>query len=548
VKEKPPAAKVLEKTLARFRGDLTVADAAAKAGLPLREAEEGLQYLAAEYSGHLAATSKGELIYSFPEGLVRPAETRLWRRAARGVVNAVLATGRFVLRAWVSVVLVGYALVFLVLLLAVALRSDDRDGPGEALGIVFRLVAEALFWTFHPFSPVYLRREPDWMHRTRRHRKIPFYERVNRYVFGPPKPVRDPREQERHIVAEIRRGKGRIAPADVMRVTGLEREAAERLLLRLVVDYDGEIEVSDTGAVVYRFSNLRTTVDARERLSAPPPAWAERLQHPPLTGNTASSNLLFTFINGFNLITSGYVLANGLTLERLAELFARTMTDMPGAAGPLAPADGTPLVLGAIPFAFSVAVFALPLMRAVRRPAEAKRIARENGWRGLLRLAVANRQGRIEYTRDELERAWTAAGGSQPTDTELRDAVRALGGDIDVRESDGAVVYRFDLLEREAQATEQGRRLASEEEARAGEVVFSSAAEGAGILAEAGAGERGGRGSGGGAGDREQRPVEGRSGEEPAIEGRSGPRGLIEEKEVLDFIERLGVDTRRRER
>src|SRR6185369_8273748 len=57
------SAKVLEQTLGRERCELTVADAAARSGLPLREASEGLTVLAASYAGHLAATSKGELIY-----------------------------------------------------------------------------------------------------------------------------------------------------------------------------------------------------------------------------------------------------------------------------------------------------------------------------------------------------------------------------------------------------------------------------------------------------------------------------------------------------
>jgi hypothetical protein len=160
----PTSAKTLEKVLRTDRGgDLTVADAAAKAGLPLRDAEEGLRWLAAEFGGHLAATEKGEILYSFPNGLERAPETRLLPRIGRTITRAVLGVGRFIVRAWVSVVLVGYALAFLVLLIALSVRSDRDEGPGEAIGLVFRIIAEALFWTFHPFSPVYLRHEPGWM-------------------------------------------------------------------------------------------------------------------------------------------------------------------------------------------------------------------------------------------------------------------------------------------------------------------------------------------------------------------------------------------------
>ena len=98
--------------------------------------------------------------------------------------------------------------------------------------------------------------------------KVPFYERVNRFVFGPPPAVVDPRADLRKAVVEIRRQRGRVVPADIMRVTGADREAAERLLLRLVAEHEGEISVSDsgagTGAILYEFPQLRVTAGATE--------------------------------------------------------------------------------------------------------------------------------------------------------------------------------------------------------------------------------------------------------------------------------------------
>ncbi len=442
----PKSAEVLEKTLARERGELTVADAAARSGLPLRDAEDGLRWLAAEFGGHLAATSKGEILYSFPRGLVRPPETRLLRRIGRGIVKAVAGVGRFIVRAWVSVVLIAYAVAFLALMIALAARSDRDEGPGEAIGVVLRVIAEALWWTFHPFSPVYWGREPYWLHpgagqgafgRRRMpampaQPKVPFYEKVNRFVFGPPKVERDPREQERLVLAELRRQKGRVAPADVMRVTGLEREEAERVLLRLVVDYQGDIEATDNGAVVYRFKDLRTTAAAaagEREMTAPPPIWTQRVPLPALTGNSGGSNVLFGVINGFNLLASSYVLANGLTIERLTALIGQMGERFPQ---PLPPVDGIPLVLGAVPFAFSAALFLLPLIRSLRRSSQKAKVARENGWRGMLKVVLTGRQGRVEMTPAELARAWITAGGKAPSENELRDAVRAAGGEVDV--------------------------------------------------------------------------------------------------------------------
>ena len=544
---RPASAKVLEKTLARARGELTVADAAAKSGLPLRDAEDGLRYLAAEFGGHLAATEKGEILYSFPQGLQRPPETRPLRRALRAVGRAIAGVGRFVVRAWVSIVLVGYALAFLALMIAMALKNDRDDGPGDSIGVVFRVIAEALYWTFHPFSPVYLRQEPGWIHPRRRggaHSgpKVPFYEKVNRFVFGPRPAEQDPLAQERAVLAELRVQKGRVSPADVMRVTGLEREAAERLLLRLVVDYQGEIEVSEAGAIVYRFSDLRSTALAGETSAErPAPFWAGRTVLPPLTGNDAGSNGLFMLVNGFNLAASSYVLANGLTIERIMAMIERAGQRFPA---PLPPADGMPLVLGVIPLVFSAALFVLPLGRLLRRKSQEKKVGRENGWRGVLRLAVTGRRGSVIQTRAALAAAWVAAGGHPPTEAELTDAVRAAGGEVDVGE-DGQVIYKFDLLEGELRAAEEQRQGAAAAEASPGEVVFSSADEGAGMRGAAGAVAPAGARAVPAAGRPGQAALPERGqvipGGRPGVDSQDTRRETAEE-----LLARMGVDTRRR--
>ncbi len=525
------SASILASALANFRGELTVADASTRSGLPLREAEEGLRALAADYAGHLAATSKGELIYSFPRGLVKPAETRLFHRAGRALWKAASAMMRFVVRAWVSVVLVGYAGVFLIVLIALALRGgDDRDSPWDGVGMLLRVIAEALFWTFHPFSPMALRGEPRWMHvsPSRRHH-LPFYERVNRFVFGPSQVKPDPRHQQRDILAEIRRQKGRIAPGDVMRVTGLAREEAELLLLRLVVDYEGDIAVSDAGAITYRFADLRTTTDRAATVAAPAPIWSQPAVLPPLTGNAAGSNLLFALINGFNLVASGFVIANDLTLERLTDLLTRMANPDPAFAMlALPPADGVPLVLGVIPFAFSVALFALPLVRLIRRPAAAQRIARQNGWRAVLRQVLRDAPPSPGYKREELARAWQAASGRPATEAELDGAVRDLGGTIELGD-DGTLLYKFDVVAGEMAELLAQRSRAHDDEAAAGPVVFSSADAGTGIRPSA--------------------PTAPGTDTAARADETRPPKLLLEEqRDSLEFLERLMAESKQRPR
>lgn len=470
------AAAVLEPKLADFRGGLTVADGAARGGLALRDAESGLRWLTAERGGHLAATESGELLYSFPDGLVQRREEGWLARAAKATGRVLAGVGRFVVRAWVSIVMVSYAVLFLAVAIAIAARSEDSD-VGAVIGVVLRVIAESLYWTFHPFSPVAWSLEPGWARQPRK-KGLPFYERVNRFVFGPPPVVEDPRERERRVLGEIRRLRGRVGPGDLMRVTGQEREAAERELLRLVVDYDGDVQVSDEGALVYSFKSLRLTsgqsVDA-----APAPVWQRRETLPALTGNGAGTNVGLAVLNGFNLSMGAVGVGMGLTIDRIFELIAhaREVAVLGAGAPPLGPAEGVPLLLGWIPLAFSAAMFAVPAFRALRRRRERLRVADENGRRALMRLVLAETNPVAELAPDIARRAWaTAVGGdagkADPT-PRIEAAVRALGGEIDL-DSEGKLVYRFTTVAREHAALATQRTRASLDEAQPGAIVFSS--------------------------------------------------------------------------
>src|SRR5262245_9656708 len=121
------AAEALEQALGAEGRDFTIADAAAKSGLALRDAEAGLHALVAEYRGHLRVTSEGELLFRFPHGFTKPWETRTrLARVGDRIGRGLLGVGRFVVRAWISIVLIAYALIFLALIIGLTLaRSGD---------------------------------------------------------------------------------------------------------------------------------------------------------------------------------------------------------------------------------------------------------------------------------------------------------------------------------------------------------------------------------------------------------------------------------------
>lgn len=461
------------------RGPLTIADAATASGLPLRDAESGLHWLVREYRGHLRVGEKGDLLFLFPYGYDKPWETRealdrFWRALGRGLAGV----GRFVVRAWITVVMIAYALLFLALVLGLTFaRNSDRSERGAGLGGAFvgallRAIADALFWTMHPFSPFYVGLSGASLPRGRpraKEDKIPFYEKVNRFVFGPREAPEDPLAVERLVLAQMRAGKGRVGLADVMRATGLPREKVDGMMARLMLDYEGTVEVSEGGGIVYLFPEVRRTAREDDASVAPPPAWVRPRRLLPLTGNRTGTNVLVALLNSFNLTMAGWVIANHLTIPNLIALFSKEP--------PLVlPDPSTPIALGVVPLVFSLGMFLLPLGRTVLRRRETRNVARDNGRLAVLREVLERTGKKQPVTEPVLAQAWRVAAGVAPEPKDLTREVVALGGDVDVEASaeQGEVHYRFADLAAEAEAVEQERAKAMDEERQVGKIVFAS--------------------------------------------------------------------------
>jgi hypothetical protein len=459
---------------------LTVADAAARTGLALRDAENGLNWLSSEFRGQLRVTHDGELVHFFPTGFTKPWETReATRDAIRAVGGALVGAMRFVVRAWVSVVLVSYAAIFLALVIGMTFARQGNDSssrrgggfPGGALAYgLLRIVGDALFWTFHPWSPFAVGYAGAGWGATPQRRarqdgpKVPLYERVNRFFFGPHAPPEDPRENERLIVSAIRAGKGRIGLADVMRVTGLPREKADPMMARLMLDYDGDVDVSEDGGIVYRFAALRKTASATVE-AEPPPAWARTKPLPPLTGNPAGTNFAIAAINAFNLFMGLWGIENDMTLERAMHLFDRVPHHVVD--------TGLPIALGVVPLVFSALLFVLPVARAALRPLRARAAKEEKGRVAVLREVLDRVHAKQPVTDVGVARAWTTATGQPPPEKRLDRELVSLGGDVAIEDS-GATRWRFPELETEAAAVEAERDAAAEDEARLGKIVYAT--------------------------------------------------------------------------
>jgi hypothetical protein len=234
------------------------------------------------------------------------------------------------------------------------------------------------------------------------------------------------------LLVEIDRLGGVVVPADIIRVTGLRREAAETLLCKLAARHGGDVFVHGT-AVLYRFPRLMGGVP---RLifpgRAPLPVWERTRLPDAITGNRPSIDRWLLVANLFILIagatTAFCTLAASVWQPALAILF----------------------------FALGVAAVAMPVMRLVRRGAHLAEVAAENGRRALVRAVLQRRLGST-LGAHSLSHVWVAAAGHVVSQSRLLDEVAALGGEPDV-DAQARVHFRFPDLDHEARALTALRR------------------------------------------------------------------------------------------
>jgi hypothetical protein len=100
---------------------------------------------------------------------------------------------------------------------------------------------------------------------------------VSGLLFGGDPAWRDALSDERRLTALIARREGVLTTADLMALFGWTPDEADSQLARILLDYGGELVVTDEGAIAYRFPGLAggETADADTR-----PAYEREAAHP----------------------------------------------------------------------------------------------------------------------------------------------------------------------------------------------------------------------------------------------------------------------------
>jgi hypothetical protein len=495
--------RVLVEALRKLGGSATLGDLMAATALPADTIRNDILPALSQHQGHVAVDQKGTLVYTLDRAR-RPRDHTTWHAIGRALYRGLQA----IYFAGLCAVLIGYFAFYVVVLLvlaaiAIALAASGGDGCdcdcggcdaegcdcnglaccdctvpdfscfGRSPPAVHDPARRALHRQHHD------ERRARWEARRARSRqrraarltamrkrlgltpepavlglalereqveRAPSRLRsVHAFVFGTPAPVEDPAARERNLLAYIRDHAGRITAADTASLTGLPLEEADALTLDLAARYEGDIEVTESGAILYTFESLATTagespellqwlaergqvtvaetarhlgVDAaraNERLTAIArrhggrfehgaesrfvfqPARAAELEQPEHAAGLRDYTYVWDRLETSPAIIGlpsgryGWIIglnAFNLLLSVVAVLLLRQ--DVIPFIGPLLAPSWDFLLFGVLPLAFSLSLFGIPLVRAVARVFADRVRLRRNAWRVFL-LALFHR-------------------------------------------------------------------------------------------------------------------------------------------------------------
>lgn len=399
--------EVRERLLKTFHSstkEWAAADLARATGLPLAQINAEMPAIADEYRGRLRVSDKGDILYSFPNGLKSryrgfgPFMRKLGRALKRGAIE----TGKALFKVWILVTLFGYFFLFIALALvaffgSIAIqqgggsrdRSDRRGGGGfGGLWLTTSLFDSMIRLWF--YSELFKSSEARYRDSFVRRERHPLHKAVFSHVFGDGDPNADwDTVLKKAFVAFVQTHKGIITLPEFMAISGLKPQDAEEQITRFLVEFEGSPEVTESGALYFFFPSLLAKAN---KVSSAAASTFPLKKLKSFSSNDKKMDRTFRWVNIFNLLFGSYYAWNamnigtdvivrttqGLSLRGgLSFLYSYTVY-LASQIGVANPAAVVGWLLGVAPLAFSVFFFAIPTIRSWHLKVENEMLKREN--------------------------------------------------------------------------------------------------------------------------------------------------------------------------
>jgi hypothetical protein len=272
---------------------VTVGDVAAKAGLDLATAQQGILALAADTQAHLQVSEAGEIAYAFPQNFRGILRNKYWRIRLQETWARIWRVLFYLIRISFGILLVVSILLIVAAIAAIALAANSsqqndnrRSSSSGGGGFIFipRFWIGDLFWFFNFDSGARRRQVRQGSAAGRgQENEMNFLEAIFSFLFGDGDPNADLDEQRWQAVGTVIRNQGgaiaaeQVAPyLDEASLPGATED--EDYMLPVLLRFNGVPQVSPQGDIIYQFPELQVT--ARNQAKVPVAAYLKALPRP----------------------------------------------------------------------------------------------------------------------------------------------------------------------------------------------------------------------------------------------------------------------------
>lgn len=249
---------------------VTVGDVAAKAGLELNFAQQGLLALASEAGGHLQVAESGDVVYLFPQNFRSILRNKYWQLRWQKTWQKIWRILFYLIRISFGIILIASILLMVVAIVLIVIamnsaneeREENSGGYGGGYGGGFFMPHFWLGDIFWWFDPGYNQRRLQ-RRRQASNYQMNFLESVFSFLFGDGNPNIDLEENRwQEIGAIIRHNQGAVVGEQIAPYVD-EIDQDEDYMIPVLSRFNGYPEVSPQGEIIYYFPELQVMASRR---------------------------------------------------------------------------------------------------------------------------------------------------------------------------------------------------------------------------------------------------------------------------------------------
>lgn len=422
----------LEELIEKKKGKINPYEAALATGYSLDEINSGFSRLLELFESKVSMDpTNGAIVFDFAYPL-RDRGKKSFKEIMTVVAEKAYKIFKKVYKVSIGVILIVYTVLFALIMIGIMIASSNRDSDSKGfsfdfIGSIFLGIIRGMQMAAITSSMVDYQTDSSGM----RYRHVKsdspagkkFIPSVYDFVFGPERVPSDPLSDAREVLAYLKKiSNGKLTAGSILLLAGGDYDKAESKLAEYSGRFQGDLSIANDGTLTAEFNNLQQV--EKSWLEGKIVYYFDETDEPYImNGNSGGKNFAIIAMNLFNFIASIVLMGAFIDSAALA------------------------ILLGIIPFIFSLLFFLIPLIRipynAVKNKERSRNILRKKLFRGIIKNLHKSSTSEELYA----DAGFTAEDIEKGADA-LSELVIDLRGDISISEQ-GKPLYSFTRLSKE---------------------------------------------------------------------------------------------------